>query len=101
MTPMHEWRTEDTDRLFKAIVSLKSVEECYDFFDDACTVQEIMDIAQRLKVAKMLCDGEGYNEIREGTGVSTTTISRVNRSLKYGCKGYQTVLERIREEEPK
>lgn len=84
-----------TDRLFTAILSLRDIKECYAFFEDICTVAEIKSLAQRLHVAVMLRQGHTYTEICEATGVSTATISRVNRSLEYGADGYKIVLERL------
>ena len=84
-----------TDGLFEAILLLKSAEECYNFFEDICTVSEIKAMAQRLEVAKMLKEGYTYMDISEKTGASTATISRVNRCLNYGADGYNTVLERL------
>jgi len=83
-----------TDALFDAILALKSREECYLFFEDLCTVSEIKSLAQRLQIASLLYNGRTYSEIFEVTGVSTATISRVNRSLEYGADGYRTVLQR-------
>ncbi len=83
-----------TDALFDAILALKSREECYQFFEDLCTVSEIKSLAQRLQIASLLYNGRTYSEIFEITGVSTATISRVNRSLEYGADGYRTVLQR-------
>ena len=83
-----------TDVLFDAILALKSREECYQFFEDLCTVSEIKSLAQRLQIASLLYNGRTYSEIFEITGVSTATISRVNRSLEYGADGYRTVLQR-------
>lgn len=87
-----------TDLLFAAILSLKDDKECYAFFEDICTVAEIKSLAQRLHVAVMLHQGRTYAEICDATGVSTATISRVNRSLEYGADGYQTVLDRLETE---
>lgn len=84
-----------TDQLFKAILLLESEEECYRFFEDICTVNEIKSIAQRLEVAKMLQEGATYEEIAKLTGASTATISRVKRCLNYGADGYQLVLKRL------
>lgn len=92
---MKKLHTEEVDTLFKAILSLETVEECYNFFEDVCTIKEIIDIAQRLKAAKMLKDGANYTQIAEATGMSTATISRVNKCLEYGNGGYDTVLSRI------
>jgi TrpR-related protein YerC/YecD len=87
----------ELDRLFEAILSLESMEECYRFFDDICTISEIQSIAQRLEVASMLRNGSTYQKIENETGASTATISRVKRCLNYGNEGYQTVLARIEE----
>jgi len=92
-------QNENTDFLFKAILELRSIEECYDFFEDLCTIQELKAISQRLVVAKMLSQKCVYTDIVNATGASTATISRVNRSLQYGCDGYDIIFERIREKE--
>lgn len=84
--------------LFKAILSLRSEEECYNFFEDLCTVAELQEMSKRLQAAKMLNDNFIYTEIAERTGLSTATISRVNRCLKYGNDGYITALERLEHE---
>lgn len=85
-----------TDRLFEGILKLETVEECYAFFEDICTVNEMKALAQRLEVAKMLVDKRTYIEIQQTTGASTATISRVNRCLSYGSDGYKLVLNRIK-----
>lgn len=92
-------KNADTNNLFKGMLSLKSLEECYDFFEDLCTVAEIQEMARRLAAASMLKSGAKYTEIAEKTGLSTATISRVNRCLKYGSDGYTKVLSRIEYEE--
>ena len=89
-------KDEKIDMLFEAILTLESVEECYNFFEDLCTVPELKALSQRLQVAKMLNDGKVYSEIVQATGASTATISRVNRSLSYGCDGYQVVFDRVK-----
>ena len=81
-------KTEAVDELFDAILKLETREECYTFFEDLCTINEILSLSQRLDVAKMLRDKKTYMEIAEKTGASTATISRVNRSLSYGNDGY-------------
>ena len=91
-------RTESVDYLFSAILSLKDKEECYTFFEDICTINELLSLSQRFEVAKMLREKRTYLEIAEKTGASTATISRVNRSLNYGNDGYDMVFERIDEE---
>lgn len=92
-------KDESVDLLFKAILSLRNLDECYGFFEDLCTVPEIKSISQRLVVAKMLSEKCVYSEIVQKTGASTATISRVNRSLTYGCDGYKMVFDRIKAEE--
>ncbi len=87
-------RTEAVKELFTAILSLKNVEECYSFFEDVCTVNEILSLSQRFEVARMLTEKKTYLEIAEKTGASTATISRVNRALTDGNEGYQMVFER-------
>ncbi|MDD2374239.1 MAG: hypothetical protein PWP10_3307 [Clostridiales bacterium] len=88
-------RDESIDRLFRGILSLETLEECYNFFEDICTVAEIKSLAQRLQVAGMLERGKTYTDICEATGVSTATISRVNRCLEYGSDGYKLILDRL------
>jgi len=84
-----------TDKLFEAILLLDNIEECYNFFEDICTVAEIKALAQRLEVASMLMEGKTYTDISEGTGASTATISRINRALNYGADGYKVILDRL------
>jgi TrpR-related protein YerC/YecD len=91
--------TEDVDNLFKAIMTLENLDECYAFFEDVCTINEILSLSQRFNVAGMLRNGETYLDISEKTGASTATISRVNRSLNYGNDGYDMVLNRLKEAE--
>ena len=88
-------RTEAVDSLFEAILSLRDKEECYAFFEDVCTVNELLSLSQRFEVAKMLREKRTYLEIAEKTGASTATISRVNRSLNYGNEGYEMVFDRM------
>ncbi len=88
-------KDELTDNLFEAVLLLENIEECYNFFEDICTISEIKALAQRLEVAKMLKEDKTYTEICEKTGASTATISRVNRSLNYGADGYKMVLQRL------
>lgn len=90
-------KNEHIDNLFKAVLELKSTEECYMFFEDICTVSELNAIAQRLEVAQMLKNGSTYSEISEATGASAATISRVNRCLNYGADGYTLILKRLAE----
>lgn len=88
-------RTEAVDHLFEAILSLKDKEECYTFFEDVCTINEILSLSQRYEVARMLREHRTYLDIAEKTGASTATISRVNRSLNYGNDGYDMVFARL------
>lgn len=88
-------KTELVDDLFEAILSLETQEDCYRFFEDICTINELQSLSQRMEVAKMLRDNRTYLEIADKTGASTATISRVNRSLNYGNDGYDMVLKRI------
>ena len=92
-------RTEAVDRLFDAILCLQNREECYTFFEDVCTVNELISLSQRFEVAGMLRDQRTYLDIAEKTGASTATISRVNRSLNYGNDGYDMVFSRLKEQE--
>lgn len=94
-------KDKNTDMFFEAILHLKSIDECYDFFEDLCTVNELKSISQRIVVAKMLRDKKVYSEIVDETGASTATVSRVNRSLQYGCGGYDLVFDRMNEEKGK
>jgi len=89
-------RDDSTDRLFEAILTLKTVDECYRFFEDLATIGEIKALAQRLEVAKMLDAGMTYEDIVAATGASTATISRVKKCLNYGADGYRIALQRVR-----
>lgn len=89
---------EDVDALFDAVLKLKNREECYRFFEDLCTINEIHAIAQRMEVAKLLSEKKTYNEIENITNASTATISRINKCLIYGAGGYRLVLERLKDE---
>ncbi len=84
------------DLLFDAVLSLESREECYQFFEDLCTIKELDDMAKRMWGARMLAEGKVYTEITEETGLSTATISRINRCLRYGQDGYSAVLEKLK-----
>src|SRR5699024_2662594 len=94
-------RGNQTDQLFKAILQLQSVEECYEFFDDLCTISEIQSLAQRLEVAHMLQLKKTYDTIQLETGASTATISRVRSCVDYGTGGYEKVLQRLEDEAQK
>lgn len=89
-------RSETTDALFDAILTLETREECYHFFEDLCTVKEISDMAQRLQAAKLLLDGSTYEQIVKTVEISTATISRINRCIQYGAGGYQETIEKAR-----
>ncbi len=88
-------KDDNVDFLFEAILNLQTLEECYDFFEDLCTVPELKALSQRIVVAKMLRDKKVYSDIVAATGASTATISRVNRSLQYGCNGYEEIFKRM------
>ena len=90
-------RTEAVDHFFEAILCLKDKEECYTFFEDVCTINEILSLSQRFEVAHMLRQQKTYLDIAEKTGASTATISRVNRSLNYGNDGYDMVFARMQD----
>ena len=92
-------RNKQADQLFRAILSLRSVEECYQYFEDVCTVKEVLTIAQRLEVARMLRSGMSYQQTIAQTGASSATISRVKRCLDYGDGGYAMVLDRLADAE--
>lgn len=89
----------EADALFEGILQLKTVEECYLFFEDICTIKEFMALAQRFQVACQLDAGRNYNEVYEDTGVSSATICRVNKCLQYGGGGYRLVLDRLKEDQ--
>lgn len=90
-----KFKRDDIDDLFEAILLLKDQEDCYRFFEDICTINEIHSIAQRLQVAKLLSEKKTYSEIEEITKASTATISRINKCLIYGSDGYKRILERM------
>ncbi len=92
-------RDNRLEYLFKGILTLSTVEDCYNFFSDLCTPFELQEMSQRMQAAKMLKDGMIYSEIAEHTGLSTATISRVNRCLRYGDAGYLKVLDNIEQQE--
>lgn len=92
---MKKSHKESSDLLYESMLTLQTVEECRDFFQDLCTVSELCAMEQRIEVAMYLHKGMIYNDILERTGASSATISRVNRCLRYGAEGYQTVLPRL------
>jgi TrpR-related protein YerC/YecD len=96
---INKLRGKELDQLFQAVLSLKDLEECYRFFDDLCTINEIQSLAQRLDVARMLREGNTYHKIETETGASTATISRVKRCLNFGNDTYEMVLERVKNEQ--
>ena len=89
------YHNESTDRLCEAILSLKNADECYRFLEDAFTIKEILEISQRLEVARLLHNNMSYQKISKKTGMSTATISRVSKCLTYGSDGYKLVIERL------
>ena len=92
---------ENIEFLYRSILSLESVEDCRNFFEDVCTNSELLEMSRRLQAAKMLNDGVVYSEIASKTGLSTATISRVNHCIKYGSEGYVKVLKKMKLEEKK
>ncbi len=94
-------KNPSVDRLFKAILLLENEDECYRFFEDVCTIKEVQDMAQRLDTAILLDEGENYQSITEKIGISTATIGRVSKCLKYGAGGYVKALERLKNGEKK
>lgn len=93
---MSNIRSESIDRLFQIILTLGSVDECYDFFEDVCTIKEVQDMAQRLDAAFLLDGGMNYQDISQTVGISTATISRVSKCLKYG-NGYRNAIDKAKE----
>ncbi len=91
-------KDKEMDVLFRGILKLETVDECYDFFEDLCTISELHAMAQRFQVARMLDEGKIYSDIVRDTGASTATISRVNKCLMYGSDGYRKLLDRLRED---
>jgi len=90
-------RDPQTDALFRSILSLQSVEECYQYFEDLCTVKEVRDMGQRLEVAGLMRRGSSYLAAQQATGASSATIGRVKRCLDYGSGGYGIILDRMKE----
>ena len=93
-----DFHSESTDRLYKVISELDTVEECRRFFEDLCTIKEIQDMGQRLETAILLDEGLSYKKIADTVGISSATISRVSRSLSYGSDGYRMVIDRLKED---
>ena len=94
-------KDKNLDDLFEAVLCLETIEECYDFFEDLCTILELKALSQRFQVAKMLSEHHVYSDIVSATGASTATISRVNRSINYGSDGYKVVFERMKKKNDK
>ncbi len=98
---MKKLHCESVDRLFQTILNLETIEECYDYFEDLCTVKEIEDMTQRLDTAVLLNEGFSYQKITEKVNVSTATIGRVSKCLNYGSGGYKTALDKLKAGEEK
>ena len=96
---MRHWHNESTDQLCTALLSLKTKEEACAFLEDICTIKEFLDLSQRLEVARLLQSGASYSAITKATGASTATISRVSKCSEYGTGGYQTVIQRLEQED--
>ncbi len=94
-----KFKDENLDMLFEGIMKLRTLDECYDFFEDLCTIPELCEMSRRMVAARMLRENRVYSDIARLTGLSTATISRVNRSLRYGNDGYSMVLDRLEEDE--
>ena len=92
-----KFHSDSVDRLFQSILNLNSIEECYAYFEDLCTVKEIQDMAQRLDTAILLDRGQSYQAITKQVGISTATIGRVSRCLNYGTGGYRAAIDRLEE----
>lgn len=94
---MNKLHSESMDRLFRSILNLQNLEECYAYFEDLCTVKELQDMSQRLDTAILLADGYSYQRITEEVDVSTATIGRVSKCLNYGSGGYRAAIEKLKE----
>lgn len=94
-----KFRSEAVDRLFQTFLNLESLEECYAYFEDICTVKEILDMAQRLETAILLSEGNSYQKIMEKVEISTATIGRVSKCLNYGTGGYRMAIDKLKEGE--
>ncbi len=92
---MQRFRSDSIDRLFKTLLNLESIDECYNYFEDLCTIKEIQDMAQRLDTAILLSKGNSYQKITEQVDVSTATIGRVSKCLNYGSGGYKNAIEKL------
>ena len=94
---MDKLKNESTDRLFRTILNLKTLEECYSYFEDLCTIKELQDMAQRLDTAILLSQGYSYQKIQENIDISTATIGRVSKCLNYGTGGYRDAIDKLKE----
>ena len=94
---MDKLKNESTDRLFRTILNLKTLEECYSYFEDLCTIKELQDMAQRLDTAILLSQGYSYQKIQESIDISTATIGRVSKCLNYGTGGYRDAINKLKE----
>ncbi len=92
---MQRFRSDSIDRLFQTFLNLETIEECYEYFEDLCTIKEIQDMAQRLDTAILLSEGQSYQKITEQAEVSTATIGRISRCLNYGSGGYKNAIDRL------
>lgn len=99
MNYRYKIQNEEIDKLFEAILALETVEDCYRFFDDLCTVNELEAFGQRLEVAKMLFNKKTYQEIERETGISAATISKISKSFAFGPGGYEMIIKRIQNKE--
>ena len=97
MTDKNNAKNPQTDNLFKAILSLENIDECYEFFEDLCTMKELADMAQRVEAANLLLSGSTYENIVKNVEISTATISRINRCIQYGSGGYEKILKRAKQ----
>ena len=95
---MHKLQSESMDRLFRSILKLESLDECYAYFEDLCTVKELQDMSQRLDTAILLSQGRSYQQIAEEVDVSTATIGRVSKCLNYGAGGYRAMIGKLEEQ---
>ena len=96
---MHKLHCESVDRLFKTFLNLKTLEDCYEYFEDICTIKEILDMSQRLDTAILLSQGYSYQKITDQVAVSSATIGRVSKCLNYGTGGYKKAIEKLQEGE--
>lgn len=96
---MNNFHSEAIDRLFQTFLNLETIDDCYNYFEDLCTIKELQDMAQRLETAILLDNGENYQNISENVGISTATIGRVSKCLKYGSGGYRAAIDKLKAED--